>query len=255
MTLFEQTLITMEHLLIQVNAPRWASRIREDLELWRSKGDASQHRVRYGGHSTYSDWVIHRQNGHDVSETQQAWIGRVFSQLQYLGQFLAEDPSDQRLERKHVNAIAGTRSVLGNAPAMEWSLETAERSCGEGVRTERCADCAYSETSRMEVETFMADDVVPGLLVSAIRRQDLIRLVDRVLAGRIKGVGDARRIVLEALRSENVDVTATWRPRDRCPACESSDMRVFRWDLAYGAGFQLLPWRYNHTAGWQETTG
>ncbi len=225
MALYEDSLYALAHLLQRVSAPRWEEHIRSDIEAWQKHRDARQHSRKYAGHSTYSDWAIHSQNGHRVNEIQQVWANKLLWKLQVNLRLLSERPDDPRQETRILNSLSAQRSVL--------------KAQGRGVDADAdlrvicCNECGKPCTSHLSVERVIAGDLLPGLLLEAYESGTMIELVDSVLDGTLENLSEFRARVTAAAERAGIAVAAmSSRQPDACAACGSDDVNVRQWAIA-----------------------
>lgn len=225
MALYEDSLHALAHLLQRVAAPRWEEHIRSDIEAWQKRGDAEQHNRKYGGHSTYSDWVIHSQNGHTVTEVQQVWANKLLWELQIILRSLSERPDDPRQETKFLNGLNRQRSVLRG--------QAKDGDSGTYLRVISCNECDKTCTTHLSVERVIAGDLLPGLLLEAYESGTMIELVDSVLDGTLENLSEFRARVASAAERAGIAVAAaSSRQPDVCAACGSDDVNVRQWAMA-----------------------
>jgi len=226
MALYEDGLDALAHLLRRVCAPSMEAQIRSDLEAWRKRHDAAQHRAKYSGNSTYDDWVIHSQNGHQVDEVQQVWANALLDKLQSVLRRLAEKPDDPRQERKVLNSLIRHRSILKDPPSNRAPSRLKEIGSGTYLRSIRCQQCGDHHTTHLSVESVIAGDVTGEYLCDAYETGTMIGLVDRLLDGTLEKFAEMRVQVSCAAERAGIAVQETDGQRDLCATCGSDDVTV-----------------------------
>ncbi len=229
MSLYEDSLDALAHLLRRVCATGEEAHIRSDLEAWRTRRDAAQHRRKYGGHSTYSDWVIHRLNGHQVDEIQQVWANSLLETLQLVLRRISEKLDDPRQERKILNALTRHRPLLKKPPSREAPGK--QRGSGKYLRAIRCQQCGDRHASYLSVENVIAGDVIGDYFYDAYTSGTLIELVDTLLDGTVENLVETRKRVRSAAERAGIGVLETDRQHDACAACNGDDVTVKSWVL------------------------
>jgi hypothetical protein len=230
---FESSLLAMKHLLSYVGEERWAIRIDEDIEHWHATGDTSLHLSAYGGRGTLNDVVICRVNQHRISESQEPWANYLFGVLKSICYFLAQQPNKQ-ITADALSAVVRCSSsplvqlMMGHkwiAPVKTIGTVT------PNLQGWRCLQCGYSEISHQAIDLFIAENLVPELIVRDWNSSPLIDLVDKVLAFKIPTSDEARLLLTDAANSSDMIIrerTGWMRP---CPKCEHDGTAVYRWQL------------------------
>ena len=99
----------------------------------------------------------------------------------------------------------------------------------------------YAQASHRNLEAFIADDILPGMVFHGCERLTLDQLVDRVLAGDLADITDRREQMAAAVRRSNIslsDCVGWMRP---CPNCGSNDTRVYYWKRAASREARFTP--------------
>jgi hypothetical protein len=203
---------------------------------------------------TYSDWVIHRMNGHLVDEVQQIWANELLLKLQYLLRQLSEDPNSPRLERKSLNAVTQHRSILKRPASDELLRESEQHGSGNYLRSLQCRQCGYVQTSQLSVEGVIAGDVVGEYLLEAYQSREMVRLVDTFLDGEVAGLEDMRRQVTSCAEKAGIAVHDADRKRDLCVACNSDDTSVSSWALRANGELRFEIAAFSQTANGEAPT-
>ncbi len=228
--LYEDSLKALARLLNKVSASNWEAHIRSDIEAWETRRDSAQHRSKYGGHSTYSDWAIHADNGHRVDETQQVWANALLSRLQLLLRQLAERPEDPSVERKLLDGLTRHRSFL-TQPTDSPASGTGEAESGANLRAIHCQACGYVHASESGAERVIADDVLGVYLRRAYESGTMIELVDALLDGTDDNLETYRTRIRLAAGHAGIAIRKTFGRRDACAACGSDDVAIVHWSL------------------------
>ncbi len=242
MTLYEQSLNALAHLLQRVSAERWEEQIRSDIDAWRKDRNAQQHRNKYGGHSTYSDWVISALNGHQVDGIQEIWANEILRQLQLALRVLAEDPDDPRKESRVFNGWGRHHPVLKDALPGGTSTRPGRAESGHPLRVVTCEHCKHRHTSLPRIETVVAGDVLGYYLHEAFESGNPEALIDALLDGKVDELDEFRARVRIAAENAGMSILAGEGPYpDRCPACNGEEVSVSHWSLKKGRdlSFQL----------------
>jgi hypothetical protein len=122
------------------------------------------------------------------------------------------------------------RLIFGTLPKAPASMRGyASESCK--LQGWRCLCCGYSEVSAEDLDWYIAQDVVPGMVFRACATLTLDHLIDRILRLKIPGIAKARRELSAAVTSSGISLRkrAGWmRP---CPDCGKDDAAAYRWRL------------------------
>ncbi|MDJ0918096.1 MAG: hypothetical protein QNJ05_10045 [Woeseiaceae bacterium] len=242
MTLYEQLLIGLRHLLQRVSSEHWEQQIQSDLEAWRERRDARQHRSKYGGNSTYSDWIISSQNKHTVDDLQSVWANHLRHQMQLALRALSEKPEDERAETKILRSWERRRSAFSRSKPEGTSSRHSASGSDSRLRVVSCHSCGQKQVSVTSLENFVADDLIQGFLYGACVSGDIKALVDRLMDKQQDGVAEARSEVTRAAESAGIVVVEDCGPRtETCAACNSENISVSFWYLTNEGGWTFAP--------------
>jgi hypothetical protein len=100
--------------------------------------------------------------------------------------------------------------------------------------------CGYSETSPDSLEKLLADIVLPVEVFRACEKRELDRLVDQVLALKLKGLTDLRADLAKLITSSGI-VLKQDRWMRPCRACGNDDTAVYRWTLQGRTNRRFIP--------------
>lgn len=231
MTQYEKTLRAIHKLLAAVGATRWAGEIQEDLEAWCLRRDAVRHLSHYGGMGSFNDIVICQENKHRITRAREPWVNTLFEWLKSLCFRQAQEPNRhwsadelrQKLGRLDSILVAFRGGDQVDDSIRELSTKQPQLSGA------RCRQCGHNEVTVRELEWFIANLMVPGLVITAAASGRLGNLVKRVLTNEIDGAKEHRASFRAALRKggvKSVRRTVWMRP---CPACQTDDTAVFYW--------------------------
>ena len=196
MALYEKLLIGLKHLLHRVSAVHWEQHIQSDLDAWRERRDSRQHRSKYGGHSTYSDWIISPQNGHSVDDIQTVWANHLRHQMQLALRTLSERPEDERAETKVLRSWARHRSAFSRSRRESDPGRRTDSFSDSQLRVVSCQSCGQKQASVTSIENFVADDLIQSFLLDAVESGDIKTLVDKLLEKQKDGVEEALNQVI-----------------------------------------------------------
>ena len=231
MSQYEMALIALLRLLEKVQDKNWTEWIREDLELWKTERLTKHHLRAYGTIGSITDFRILKVNGYKIKEDKEPWANELLLWLLALCRKFVEDP-----EREwSMEEIRGSTGRFGSViPAFAGEMEESELlSSLSGDNTSlsgwRCKECGYSEVTTEDVESLVAERIVPPLVFSSIEKRKLEKILVRVIAGRVRGATQLRRKVIRLLPESDiqlVDRDGSMRP---CPSCDSNHTVVYRW--------------------------
>ncbi|QDU26892.1 hypothetical protein ETAA8_19760 [Anatilimnocola aggregata] len=242
-TTYEQTLVATEQFLRQIGETHWADWLREDINAWQTQRDVSHHRRAYGGMGSFNDVVISDTNEHHVTAEQVPWASCLFEWLRALLFQLSMSPcaipkADEL--RKVVGRHNSSWAVFlgGGRPA-----ESSQGLTDTEVKISgfRCLACGYAEITSRDIDTAIANAIVPILLFEACERSTLLDAIKRVLALELPDLEDRRNRLITAAQASNVQIASreTWmRP---CPNCRADDSAIYRWTYVDGSPPKLSP--------------
>lgn len=231
MALYEDSLRALAHLFSRVSAPSMEAHIRADIDAWQKRRDAKQHLEKYAGHSTYSDWVIHSQNGHRVDEIQQVWANTLLENLQMIAQRMAEKPDDPRQERKTLNGLSRHRSLLKHPPSSRTPSKLKKHGSGRYLRVLSCPNCNDRFATDLSIEAVIAGDVIGDSLCDAYESGSMSGLIDTLLDGKLTNLAESRERVARAAERAGISIKRMRGQRDQCTACDNNDLSVKHWTL------------------------
>jgi len=241
MTQYEQALIAMKQLLSTVGESHWAQWLEQDIRDWRAARDTTHHRSAYGGMGSFNDIWICRANSHAVSEAQEPWVNALFEWLKALCYFLVSHPSETFAVRQLAQHIGRRDSSLAafvggdRAPASMRGYVTDDPK----LQGWRCLRCGHSEVSSKDIETLLAQDLVPHTVFDSCEHSALSGLVDQILNRDIPRLEAIHECVDSAVAASGIvhnDRDGWMRP---CPKCGRDDTAVYRWRLKTNGGWHF----------------
>lgn len=243
MTQYEHSLIAMKRLLDAVGESHWANWIDTDITAWQTHRDVSHHLSAYGGMGSFNDIWICRANQHAVTEHQEPWANTLFEWLKSTCHFLAQHPNETFGAKSLAVAIGRHDSALAafvggdKAPASMHGYAHEDRK----LHGWRCLRCGHAESSHRDIETLIAQDVVPKLVFESCEQLSLDELVDQSLALNIHNIRSLRQTIATAVTASGIallDRDGWMRP---CPKCRTDDTAVYRWRLVIGRELRFEP--------------
>ena len=220
MTSYESALRAMEHLLDAVGETHWRDWIRQDLREWEATGTAGHHLSAYGGMGSFTDVVLCRANGHQITGAQAPWVERLFQDLQSVCYYLAN----------HVGKRTSTSALVRSMGTVGTSLDGW-----------RCLHCGHREVTPKDIDRYLAYHRVRHDIIAAYKGGVLGRLIDQVLALDFPDHPEARRVVADAARTSGISVREREGWMRPCPKCRSNDTAVCYWAKARRHGaFRLV---------------
>jgi hypothetical protein len=233
MTPYENCLLAIERLLSTVGVNYWADWIRRDIQDWQNSRDTSHHLSAYGGMGSFNDIWICRENSHNVTEPQEPWVQSLFEWLKAVAFYLAEHPQDEVSAQELQEAIGCYDSVLaafvGGRSIRADARGFADRR--ERLNGWRCLQCGYSEVTDRDLERYIAQNLVPGLVFEACERLALDQLVQRLLALEIERVASIRDDLVAAVAGSGITFLKRKGWMQPCSRCGAQNTGVFRWRL------------------------
>ncbi len=233
----------MKRLLDAVGESHWSRWIGTCITAWHAKRDASHHLSAYRGIGSFNDIWICRANHHTLTEAQEPWANVLFTWLQSLCYFLAQHPNVSFDANTLSSAIGKHDSVLAafvegdKAPASIRGLAKASLE----LHGWRCLGCGHGETSSRDIETLIAQDVIPDRVFRSCELSTLDQLVDQVLACDMPELVILRRSLAVAAMECGVVLVDRDGWMSPCPNCGSGDTAVYRWRLMLNDGLRFEP--------------
>ncbi len=202
-----QALQAMELLLRKVNEILWADIIESDIKLWQTSQRTDRHLSIYGGMGSFNDLMLCQQNGHSMTTEQSPWLQVLFGHLQNLCNALA----------KHHEHTALIKELIHVPIILK-------------IHGERCLDCGYSQIASQNIEYYIAEQLIPPLLLKT--NLDLTQFVEQIFNLQIDALEEHRHKITTTLTQSKIHIhgTSDWmRP---CPHCNSNNTAAYRWQLA-----------------------
>lgn len=198
----------LEYLLDRVQENYWRDWLRQNMDAWRFRENA----MPSAGMGSLNDVWICAENGHVVTKAQEPWVNTLFVLLKALCFQLAHSPEKELAFPAHLSEVPG------------W----------------RCRKCGYAEVTFYQMESCLAELILPSKLTKAVTEGELKAWVDAALAMAFEGVDEIRNNLEQAILKRDiviVDREGWMRP---CPQCGSDETAVFYWPLlAHGQdGFE-----------------
>ena len=190
---------------------------------------------------SFNDIWIGRANQHTLTGEQEPWANTLFEWLKSLCHFLAQHPDDSFDANMLTNAIGRHDSALAafvggkNAPASMRGYANEDRK----LQGWQCLRCGHGEASNRDIESLIAQDVVPNMVFQSCERSTLDKLVDQTLACDIPGLGNVRQSLAAAITGCGVALTDRDGWMRPCPNCGEDDTAVYRWRLVVNGGLQF----------------
>jgi hypothetical protein len=230
---YEHSLCAMARLLEAVGEKHWAPWVRESIHLWQAESDTTQHLSAYGGMGSFNDVMICRANHHDVTREQEPWANTLFEWLKAVCYHLARHPKARVTEATLAKAVGRYESVLAAFVGGEKAPACMRGYAKEGCKLQgwRCLRCGHSKVSAEDLEWYIAQDVVPGMVFRACATLTLDRLVERILHSKIPGIARARKELAAAVTASGISLHKRDRLMRPCPRCGTDDTAVYRWRL------------------------
>jgi hypothetical protein len=231
LTQYEHCLHAMQRLLEAVRELHWAGWIRDDIAKWRSACDTSHHLSAYGGMGSFNDLFIRQVNNHSIPLEQEPWANELFDCLRALCYFLAKDPerfytADALAGAigKHDAGLAGfVRGKTGPSNIHGYAHEQLV------LRGLRCLRCGYGETSRSDIEAFIAQCLVPAKVSQSCEHLTLDKLVDAILRWDIPNLEDSREAIAVAVAASGIAIADRNDGMSPCPNGDVEMMAYYRW--------------------------
>jgi len=242
MNQYEHALMATKRLLCAVGENYWAQWVQDSIERWRDTHDTSRHLSGYAGMGSFTDVYICRQNRHTVTALQEPWVNALLLWLQAICFFLARQPDRSFTAEALFNAVgrfdAPLSAFVGGDKTDPSTRGLAEEPVLSGWR---CLHCGYAQVSRRNVDTFIADDILPDMVFHACEACMLNQLVDQVLAVDLADITDRRDQIAQALRHSNISLSDSEEWMRPCPSCGSDDTAVYRWKRSAKREAQFEP--------------
>jgi hypothetical protein len=176
-----------------------------------------------------------------VTELQEPWVNTLLLWLQALCFFLAKQPHScfpaETLFKSVGRFDAPLSAFVGGDRADPSTKGFAEKPRLSGWR---CCHCGHAQISHLDLEAFIADDILPGMVFHACETLTLDRLVDRVLAGELDTTGRREQMVA-ALRNSSISLSDSTEWMRPCPNCGSDDTGIYYWKRATSRELRFIP--------------
>lgn len=233
----------MKRLLDAVGESRWAKWIDDDITEWRTNRNTSHHLSAYGGMGSFNDVIICRVNRHRVAGAQEPWGNATFEWLKSLCHFLANNPEETYTGYALAEVFGRHDSVLAACIGAKNELAVMRGQANEERTLQgwRCLRCGHGETSPNDIERFIAQDVLPALVVESCERLTVDQLVDRMLVCDIPNLERMRESLAAAVMAGGIALTNRDGWMRPCPNCGDDDTAVYRWRLAINGDLRFVP--------------
>jgi len=227
---YEHALTATKLLLSTVGENYWAQWVQDSIDRWRDTHDTSCHLSGYAGMGSFTDIYICRVNRHTVAALQEPWVNTLLLWLQGICFFLAKQPDTSFTAEALFDAVgrfdAPLSAFVGGDKADPSTRGLADEPVLSGSR---CLQCGYAQVSHRNLDTFIADDILPDLVFHACETRTLNKLVDQVLVVDLADITERREEIAEALRRSNISLSDSDEWMRPCPNCGSDDTAAYRW--------------------------
>ncbi len=200
MTLYLEVLNVLKILLEESDNSHWANWINQDILEWNENKSTKHHLSAYGGMGSINDlWV----GGNDIDGS---WKNAIFDHVKSLSYSLA------------------TRKGIGRAELVDTLSK------GIIIQGWRCLECGYSEISKVAIETFVSNKMVPTILTEKIKNGNVKSILDISELKNNKQVEELRSKIISATENSGIKLTegdGKWTLP--CPKCKSDDKAAYRW--------------------------
>jgi hypothetical protein len=242
MNQYEHGLMATKRLLCAVGENYWAQWVQDSIDRWRDNRDTSRHLSGYAGMGSFTDVYICRQNRHTVTELQEPWVNTLLLWLQAICFFLAKQPDRSFTAEALFNAVGRFDAPLSAFVRGDEADPSTRGLAEEPVLSgSRCLHCGYAQVSHRNLDTFIADNILPDMVFHACETCTLNRLVDQVLAVNFADITDRPEQTAETLRRSNISLSDSDEWMRPCPSCGSDDTAVYRWKRSAKREAQFEP--------------
>lgn len=192
----------LHRLLKDVGEEHWANWIQKDIHLWVTAQKVDHHLSAYGGMGSINDLSVGGLDNIGI------WKNNLFEMTKTLAWSLAKgkistSPLDEQFYRYGPNEISG------------W----------------RCRNCGHSRIGTTNIEFYLAAEFLPQLLVDYIKQDKLLEILNLENIIAFEHIVDKRNAIEKLINEENIVLTSENSWLNTCPACESSDTSVYRWQV------------------------
>ena len=200
MTLYLEVLNVLKILLERSDNSHWANWINQDILEWTESKSTKHHLSAFGGMGSINDLSV-GENDIDGS-----WKNAIFDHVKSLSYSLAN------------------RKGIGGAELVDNSSK------GIVIQGWRCLECGYSEISKVGIETFVSNTMVPTILTEKINNGNVNSILDISELKNEKQVVELRKNIISAVENSGIKLT-DWDGKWTlpCPKCKSDDKAVCRW--------------------------
>jgi hypothetical protein len=94
--------------------------------------------------------------------------------------------------------------------------------------------CGYAQISNGDIDTALANYLLPTLLFQAVEAGTVDQFLDQVLEVRIPGLQGIRSEVMSSIERSSCTLSDNSMWRRKCPNCGNTDSGVYRWQLING---------------------
>jgi len=200
MTLYLEILNVLKILLERSDNSHWANWISQDILEWNENKSTKHHISAYGGMGSINDLSV------GENDTNGSWKNAIFEHAKALAYSLAQ------------------RKGIGGVELVDTSSK------GVIIQGWRCLECGYGEISKVEIETYISNKMVPNILTEKINNGNVKSILDIAELKNEKQVVELRRKIISAVENSEIELTE-WNGKWTlpCPKCESDNKAVYRW--------------------------
>jgi hypothetical protein len=232
--MYISALKAMEYLLDKTGEKHWKEWISRDISEWEKSEDVEHHLSAYGGMGSLNDIVLCVSNGHKLNENQEPWINPLFNWLKSLCFKLSQNPKEKftvediknkvGLYDSPLSAFVGGENV---AQSMRGMFDSEHEIVGW-----HCNECSFVELTHMDIDSYLADTLLPSMMFDSYANGSLIELIDKVMAFDIPSLKDHRKYIADAIKKSGISLTEKRKgPMRFCPQCSSDHTGLYRWVL------------------------
>lgn len=231
-TMYVSSLKAMKYLFGEMGDEFWLDQIGKDIQAWETNKDAEQHLRLYGGMGSLNDVCLCTENGHKVRKEHAPWLDPLLEWLRSICHYLAQNPELQPSYSDLKNAIGHLDAMLSAFVGGEHVPDDVRRLDGFEYPLEgwRCRDCGHGEITSENIERYLAQTLLPPMILGACAERRLISIVDDVLDLNIEDRARLKREIEGIIDNSEVTLSS---PREGwmrpCPSCGAEDTGVHRW--------------------------
>lgn len=199
----------MHDLLGVLKESHWRNWIAQDIEEWETRHSVTHHLSAYGGMGSFNDIGF-----------EDIWLGSLFDDLKSACYNFARHP---------IGKIAMT------------ALRDSMGSIGVEIEGWRCLTCGYGAVSRRDIDYFIARRAIREAVLEAAADAKLREFVRSFVEKKPSNNALSNDTVAGWVRNGGIEIRASSEWLRACPACNSDDTAIYRWQFTKQDRGKFIP--------------